>query len=155
MMKRKDRGFTVAEITVVLVIILVIAAIALPKFGGLTTQGRVARARGDLQLFKVGIESLLLHENPNPLPADMNALLTALRNANPQVVPSVSNLFDPFAAPDTRYRYIRNVQCYVVFSVGPNGAAEINTVTNNCRIQFAGVLDDIFITNTDGIQGIV
>lgn len=153
---RLRRGFTILEMSIVIVLIIFIAAIVLPRFSGTLGAGKEARARGDLHLFKVGIESLLLHENPDPLPANMTALLTALRNAKPRVVANADELYDPLApAGNTRYGYFRNGQCYVVFSVGPDGDAEINSVTSNCRVQFAGVLDDIFVTNTDGTQGIV
>lgn len=53
------RGFTLAEMLVVLAIIVVLAAIALPVGRALATQGDKARCLGNLRQIGVGLESYL------------------------------------------------------------------------------------------------
>lgn len=144
---RRKSGFTLIEVLVVVVVIVLIAGIALPRFLGVTTKGREARARGDLHLFKVAIESLMLHENPNPLPEDMDALLETLSNTQPRILGSPGELFDPFEPAGTRYGYYSNGQCYVLFSTGPDAASQITGVGSDCIITPPNTGDDIFVTN--------
>ncbi len=45
-MSKKDQGFTLIELVIVIVIIGILAAVALPKFANLTTQARTSQNQG-------------------------------------------------------------------------------------------------------------
>ena len=93
-------GFTLLEVLIVVAIIIIIAAIATPRFQGVADKGKEARARGDLRVLQTAIESYILNENI--LPTTSAALKNALENADPNIVNDVDSLDDPFSATDAK-----------------------------------------------------
>ena len=89
-MKFNQRGFTLIEILLVVVIILVLAAMVVPNFAGKGKQARTAAAKADidanlstaLDLYELdngryptteqGIKSLVEKPNSSPVPANWN-----------------------------------------------------------------------------------
>ena len=156
--QRSKRGFTLLEILVVITLILIIAGIALPRFAGVTDEGRKAKAKAELRTIQTALESYLLNIS-STVPADWTALEIALENATPRLIGEMSRLYDPFGATaTTNYRIERsgNGKYYVLFSIGPNKAAEISGIEPNGDLggvtsaHFTSVpptADDVYVTN--------
>lgn len=63
---KKLRGFTLIELLIVVAIIAILAAIAVPNFLEAQTRARVARVNADLRTLKTGIESFQVDTNMYP-----------------------------------------------------------------------------------------
>ena len=147
--RKTERGFTLLEILVVITLILIIAGIALPRFAGVTDEGRKAKAKGELKTLQTGLESYLLNST-STVPATYAALKTALEAATPRLVGEMDDFVDPFGATATTgYSYAKstNNKYYVLYSLGVDKAADITGITDTGAITPDDPDDDIFVTN--------
>jgi len=147
--KMSENGFTLLEILVVITLILIIAGIALPRFAGVTDEGRKAKAKGELRTLQTALESYLLNST-STVPADYAALKIALEAATPRLVGEMNDFVDPFGATATTgYSYFKstNNKYYVVFSIGVDKTADITGITTTGNITPDDPDDDIFVTN--------
>ena len=131
MLPRTNRGgFTLIEIMLVIVIIGVLAAVAIPKFAGRSEQARIAAARSDIEAH-LGV-ALELFEVDSGLYPTTDQGLAALLN-EPTAAPRAENWrgpylkraempVDPWRRP---YQYRspgdHNVATYDLFSYGKDG----------------------------------
>ncbi|MFH1743275.1 MAG: prepilin-type N-terminal cleavage/methylation domain-containing protein [bacterium] len=67
-MIHKDKGFTLIELLIVVAIIGVLAAIAVPNFLNAQARAKIARAKGDLQALSMANETYRLDHNRYPEP---------------------------------------------------------------------------------------
>ena len=148
----REKGFTLLEILVVITLILIIAGIAIPRFAGVSDEGRKSKAAAELRTLQTALESYLLKTSPT-LPAvtagTVADLSTALQNATPRLVGRVSDFLDPFTA-STQYKYAidTNSRYYVMWSIGPDRTADITGIgTTGTLTPAAGADDDILVTN--------
>jgi prepilin-type N-terminal cleavage/methylation domain-containing protein len=73
----KTKGFTLIELLIVVAIIAILAAIAVPNFLEAQTRAKVSRAKADMRSTAVAIESYAVDNNRYPWPADaFGAVLT-------------------------------------------------------------------------------
>ncbi len=80
---KAQKGFTLVEILIVVVILGILAAIVIPQFTDASVDAKTARIRTDLQTMRSQIE-LYKIKNNDTVPADLAALVTAnLMNAVP------------------------------------------------------------------------
>ncbi|MEW6233998.1 MAG: type II secretion system protein [Candidatus Omnitrophota bacterium] len=81
MQLKRKMGFTLIELLIVVAIIGVLAAIAVPNFLNAQTRARVARTNGDLQALGMAIDTYFLDHNKHPnnqshLTVDLKGLTT-------------------------------------------------------------------------------
>ena len=147
-----NSGFTLLEILVVLTLILIIVGIAIPRFAGVSDEGRKAKAQAELRTLQTALEAYLLKTSPT-LPAATAGttadLATALEGATPRLVGKVSGFVDPFTASSAyKYTIDTNSRYYVIFSIGPDRTADITGIgTTGTITPNTGADDDLFATN--------
>jgi len=124
---RKSKGFTLIELLIVMAVIAILIAIAIPSFRGMQNEARKTKAQGDLRVLKIAIESYYKNHN-NLYPAVAN-YQTTLTGASPRILEA--ELKDPFVAGGaTNYVYAlsgsgpSDSDYYIISSVGPDGAAD-------------------------------
>lgn len=69
-----NQGFTLIELLIVVAIIGILAAIAVPNFLNAQIKAKVARVQGDMQAFSVAIETYRLDQNRYPTVANCGAI---------------------------------------------------------------------------------
>ena len=129
---RKSKGFTLIELLIVMAVIAILIAIAIPSFRGMQNEARKTKAQGDVRVLKIAIESY--YKNHNNLYPVVASYQTTLLAASPRILEA--NLYDPFVAGGaTTYVYVlssdtpANSDYYIIYSVGPggNGTAAVST----------------------------
>jgi prepilin-type N-terminal cleavage/methylation domain-containing protein len=107
-MKRIEKGFTLIELLIVVAIIAILAAIAIPNFLAAQVRSKVSRAHADMRSIATGLESYRIDNNAYPWLTDIgsgpNNLPTngwtwcgmPLSLSTPVSYISDANLWDPF-----------------------------------------------------------
>ena len=125
------KGFTLIELLIVMAVIAILIAIAIPSFRGMQQEANKSRAEGDIRVIKVAVESY--YKNNGVYPVELN-YQDILSNATPRILEA--HLYDPFGATTTT-EYVYDLSTgdpttskyYVIYSVGPGGAGSA-TVDN-------------------------
>ncbi len=141
---RRDRGFTLIEMMIVMVVIATLIGVLLPHFRGAQDEAAENRSRADLRTLATAIESYYIHNN-NTLPTTLTTLITAA----PRIISTVPD--DPFRSGSNDYSYGKDTNgvYYVVWSYGRDRAADITGADTDGTL--AGTSDDdIFVTNGTG-----
>jgi general secretion pathway protein G len=127
------KAFTLIEIMVVIVIIGVIVAIAMPNFNRLAVTNNTAKAKADIKSLQIAVENYYLY-NKSSYPPGLDNLKTAV----PTIVRFIPA--DPFSNSGAVYGYKRspNAKYYAIYSVGPKKDGSVS------------VSDDGVLTETDG-----
>ncbi len=79
-MIRKTRGFTLIELLIVVAIIAILAAIAVPNFLEAQVRSKVSRVRSDLRVLATAIEAYHIDHNHYPLHALIEQTTGAVRD---------------------------------------------------------------------------
>jgi len=116
-MQRRDAGFTLIEILLVVVIIGILAAIAVPRLGGRVGQSQVAAARASIGAISTAID---LYETDNgKLPESLQNLITkgSEPNWNGPYLRKAESLKDPWGM---EFQYTKQGNIYALASAGPD-----------------------------------
>lgn len=118
MKTRTTTAFTLIEILIVVAIIAILAAIAVPNFLEAQTRAKVTRGRADLRTLATGLESYHVDQQAYPPNADFLAASDLFRLSTPVAYLTTSAFPDPFAEsvtelppgrqpnPDASYMYV-------------------------------------------------
>jgi prepilin-type N-terminal cleavage/methylation domain-containing protein len=127
-------GFTLIELLIVVAIIAILAAIAVPNFLEAQTRAKVSRAKADMRTIATATEAYAVDYNRYPIPADENGYLVPLSlmdsvfmetRVSPILTTPVayltSLLNEPFPGPivkeNPQFHY--GTKAYVEFQQGP------------------------------------
>lgn len=157
-MKNSSKGFTLIELLIVMAVIAILIAIAIPSFRGMQLEAKKARAQGDLQVLKVAVESYYKNNSKYPVETTNTGLTistnwqSVLTGATPKIVNNVLN--DPFTAGGaTQYRYVLSANdetkanFYLIWSVGVDAATTITGLSDATGVVAGGAGDDLTESN--------
>ncbi|MCK4881473.1 MAG: prepilin-type N-terminal cleavage/methylation domain-containing protein [Candidatus Omnitrophica bacterium] len=98
-MKRQRYGFTLIELLIVVAIIAILAAIAVPNFLEAQTRAKVSRVKSDLRTLATGLESYMVDQNRYPPGRERGGgdrVSSLWRITTPVAYVSSSDMIDPF-----------------------------------------------------------
>jgi prepilin-type N-terminal cleavage/methylation domain-containing protein len=120
------KGFTLIELLIVVAIIAILAAIAIPNFLAAQVRAKVSRAKSDLRSIAVGIESYMVDQNVYP-PNDGRYGVTPIQLTTP-IAYMTSRPPDPFALMANANNALYNTDAKLYTYHRIVSAAEANTL---------------------------
>ena len=134
---KKNKAFTLIELLIVMAVIAILIAIAIPSFRGMQDEARKTKAQGDVRVLKIAVESYYKnHGNvyPTATTSGTQTWEATLTGATPRILDAV--LYDPFGDTTTSQYWYKTdtaststAKYYIIYSEGPggNGTASVAT----------------------------
>jgi general secretion pathway protein G len=144
---RKDRGFTLIELLIVVAIIGIIAAIAIPNLLAAINRGRQKRTMSDMRTIGTAVEAYAVDHSFYPIATTITELKSSIDGPYIKSAPSSDGWRTGFVVTSTSTDYS-------LVSFGRNLVADgvtVNTTTNNfdCDICYS---NGVFVQWPEGIQ---
>jgi type II secretion system protein G len=140
MLNRNSKGFTLIELLIVVAIIGIIAAIAIPNLLNAIDRGKQKRTMADLRSIGTAVESYAVDNNVYPVAANAAALLPSVQPVYIKSMPSADGWSNAFQVDSVTTQY-------TMFSQGKDGA------TNTCAAAQTNTFnDDICFVNGQFIR---
>lgn len=112
----KTRGFTLIELLIVVAIIAILAAIAVPNFLEAQTRAKISRTKADLRTLAVALEAYAIdHNDYPPERGDMNNLRNFVPLSTPIAYIGNPLLVDPFIFAGSRGSNNHKINVYSYF----------------------------------------
>jgi general secretion pathway protein G len=140
-MLRKEKGFTLIELMIVVVIIGILAAIAIPNFMGMTNRAKVAQVKSTMHTVQVTVEDFATRNN-GIYPTDAATTTADGALAFAALLPSATMPTNPFTGNPTALDFT------AVLGTAPAGDAN-GGVSLNLLPNAGGIVDTYDITGTD------
>lgn len=123
---RRQAGFTLIEVLLVVVIIGILVGVAIPRLGGRVRQAEISRAQADIQ--SIGLALRMYELDNGEYPSSLDALVSnpGARNWNGPYLESGLPI-DPWG---NAYLYARTDNSYSLRSLGPDGVQSDADITN-------------------------
>jgi prepilin-type N-terminal cleavage/methylation domain-containing protein len=136
------KGFTILELLIVIAVIAILVAIALPRFRGMREEGLIAQAKGELRSLQTAVESYYIHGRVYPGSATWPA---DIENATPNIIGTDSPKDAFSTSNDYGYAVSTNGNYYVIYSRGTSGSATATIANDGTVTETATTC--IYVTN--------
>ena len=134
-LRRKDAGYTLLELLVVMGILAVLAAVATPQLMGYFGKAKLQSAEVQIQNIGTALELYYMENGSYPSESvGLKALVEPPADAphwNGPYLKKAQSLLDPWGRP-YHYKYPAQDGDYEVYSLGPTGKA---TATSDVKVQ--------------------
>ena len=131
MLKRNSRGFTLIELLIVVAIIGIIAAIAIPNLLNAIDRGKQKRTMADLRSIGTAVESYAVDNNVYPTANSAAALIPSVQPIYIKSMPAADGWSNTFAVTSA-------TNTYTLSSLGKDGTA--NTCATGTIRTFIDVI---------------
>ena len=135
MLNRNSKGFTLIELLIVVAIIGIIAAIAIPNLLNAIDRGKQKRTMADLRSIGTAVESYAVDNNVYPVATDSATLTTSVQPVYIKSMPAADGWANAFSVASVTTQY-------TLASLGKDGTA--NTCASGTIRTFN---DDICFIN--------
>ena len=122
---KKDRGFTIVELLIVIVVIAILAAITIVAYNGIQTRARMSSAQSAATTMQKKLEAF--NANTGAYPLTTSSLTTQLATTSESSIAGAN--LNPLAAAPTSTNGTNSVQ--VQFCTAPAGATGYNIMYFN------------------------
>ena len=129
MLKRNSKGFTLIELLIVVAIIEIIAAIAIPNLLNAIDRGKQKRTMADMRSIGTAVESYAVDTNKYPIATTNTALQATVQPIYIKNMPLKDGWSNDFAVTSTTTEY-------TVYSTGKDGSG------STCTAGTTGTFDD-------------
>ncbi|MBF0571095.1 MAG: prepilin-type N-terminal cleavage/methylation domain-containing protein [Candidatus Omnitrophica bacterium] len=143
------KGFTIIELVIVISVLIILIAIAIPRMKGMQDSGNIVKVKGELQTLQAAMESYYNNAvTPHVyIPSSTSPCATYFNSATPAAI--INSLYDPFGATSTtEYDELTNGAYYAFASVGTGTNLSSFTISSTGVVTVGS--GNVCVTNGSG-----